>query len=105
MKGFIKCAKKFHNVVILAKDESITQIKREIKNVSNFIFVKSLDEFEKNINPDSFLAISESITEFVTVANLIRQSPNCIFHYVDKGSIFTYQLINQIKEEVQLECQ
>jgi len=123
MRGFIKTTKKFQNVVILARDEGIKQIKREIKNVSNFIFVKTLEEFEKHINPNSFLAISISITEFAPVANLIKRYPKCFFHKfmeppdswtitnnmeiskeqnVDKRTYLMYQLINHIKDEVKL---
>jgi hypothetical protein len=125
MRCFFKCTKKFQNAVILAKEESVGQIKKELKNVSNFIFVKTLNEFKENINPNSFLAISISITEFEPVANLIKQYPNCFFHKIieppdswllknnveinkerniDKYSYLIYELINHIKKEVQLVC-
>ncbi len=123
MKDFIKTTKKFQNAVILARDEGIKQIKREIKNVSNFIFVKTLDEFEKHINHNSFLAISISITEFAPVANLIKRYLKCFFHKfmepqdswslsnnmeinkeknIDKLTYLTFDLINHIKKEVKL---
>jgi hypothetical protein len=123
MGCLLKCTKKYKNAVILAKDESVEQIKREIKNVSNFKFVKTLDEFKENINPNSFLAISTSITEYSPVANLIKQFPNCVFHWifeppdtwplkdyaeikkeknVDKRSYFIPELIDYLKEVVQL---
>jgi hypothetical protein len=119
---FIKCTK-YQNAVILARDSSIAQIKREIKDCSNFKSVKTLDEFKENISPISFLVISISITEFPPVAELIRQYPDCIFHKiieppgswtienniqisknrnVDKRTYLTFELINHIKREVQL---
>jgi hypothetical protein len=83
-----------------------------------------LDEFKKNINPNSFLAISISITEFIPALNLIKQFPDCIFHKImeppdswpvknnvetwaekniDKKTYLIFELINQIKKDVQLE--
>jgi hypothetical protein len=123
MKGFLKCTKKYQNAVILAKDESVEQIKREIKYVSNFIFVKTLDEFKENIKPDSFLAISMS-ADIILTTKLMKQFPDNIFHLIieppiawplgdfveinkDKnaarGIFLVNELINHIKKVVQLE--
>jgi len=124
MKGFIKCTKKYQNAVILAKDECVEQIKREIKNVSNFIFVKTLDEFKENIKPDSFLAFSMAITDLNSIKKLIKQFPNCIFYIIHElpgawpledyaeikkeknisnRSYLVYELINLIKKVVKPE--
>jgi len=124
MKGFIKCLKKYQDVVMLVTDESVEQTKRNIKNVSNFKFVKTLEEFEKNISPNSYLAFSISITEFAPVAELIKRYPKCFFHKVleppwglwsitnifeinkekniDKWTYLMFDLINHIKKEVRL---
>jgi len=123
MKRFIKCTKKYQNAVILAKDECVEQIKREIKNVSNFIFVKTLDEFKENIKPDSFLAIS-MISDIILTTKLMKQFPDNIFHLIieppdewllkdfveiikdkniAKRSYLVYELINHIKKVVKLE--
>jgi hypothetical protein len=121
---FIKCTK-YQNAVILARDSSIAQIKREIKDCSNFKFVKTLDEFKENISPNSFLVISISITKFSSVEKLIKQYPNCFFNKiieppdswplndnirisknqnVNKRTYLTFELIEHIKKEVQLVC-
>ena len=120
MKGFLKCTKKYQNAVILAKDKSVERIKGEIKNVSNFIFVKTLDEFKGNIKPDSFLAIS-MISDYIFTKNLIKQFPTYIFHIIHeppnswtvdnfveimeeknvaRGSFLVNELINHIKKVV-----
>jgi hypothetical protein len=124
MKGFFKCTKKYQNAVILAKDECVEQIKREIKNVSNFIFVKTLDEFKENIKQDSFLAFSMAITDLNSIKKLIKQFPTYIFHIileppdswtldnfveiskeknVARGIFLVNELINHIKKVVKLE--
>jgi len=123
MKGFIKCTKKYQNAVILVKDKSVEWIKEEIKNVSNFIFVKTLDEFKENIKPDSFLVIS-MISDYILTKNLIKQFPTYIFYIileppnswtldnfveiskeknVARGCFLVSELINHIKKVVKLE--
>jgi hypothetical protein len=119
---FIKCAK-YQNAVIRARDDSFAQIKSEIKDCSNFKFVKTLKEFKKNISPSSFLVISMSITRFSSVEKLVKQYPDCFFHIiieppgswtinntiqlkknsnVYKKVYLTFELINHIKKKVQL---
>jgi len=123
MKGFLKCTKKYQNAVILAKDKSVEWIKEEIKNVSNFIFVKTLDEFKENIKLDSFLAVS-MISDYILTKNLIKQFPAYFFHIIleppnswtldnfveiskekniARGCFLVNELINHIKKVVKLE--
>jgi DNA modification methylase len=123
MKGFLKCTKKYQNAVILANDKNVEWIKEEIRNVSNFIFVKTLDEFKENIKPDSFIAISMS-ADIVLTTKLMKQFPDNVFHiileppicwslgdYVEvskeknviRGIYLVNELINHIKKVVQLE--
>jgi len=122
MKWFYKCTKKYQNAVILARDESVEQIKNELKYVSNFIFVKTLDGFKENIKPDSFLAISMA-SDCILTTNLIKQFPDNTFYLIHeppiswsleefvevskaknvaRGAFLVYELINHIKKVVQL---
>ncbi|MDR1655593.1 MAG: hypothetical protein LBR96_06290, partial [Treponema sp.] len=117
-----KCTK-YQNAVILATDSSFEQIKRAIKDCSNFKFVKTLDEFKENISPNSYLVISISITEFSAVEKIIKQYPDCFFNKiieppdawplndniqisknrnVNERTYLTFELIEHIKKEVQL---
>ena len=123
MKGLVKCTKKYQKALLLVKEESIEQIKKGIENCSNIKFANSLSEFKYNIDSASYLAISISITDYNSVAEIIKQFPDCIFHrvieppgswplenYVEinnepnvvKDIYLPFDLINHIKKEVQL---
>jgi len=125
MENLVKCTKKYQKALLLVKEESIEQIKKEIVNCTNLIFVKSLDEFRENVDSNFYLAISISITNYNSVVDMIKQFPNCIFHRVielpgswplentfeisnelnvAKDIYLPFDLINHIKTEVQLDC-
>jgi hypothetical protein len=120
--GFVKCTK-YQNAVILARNSSIKQIKKEIKNCSNFKFVKTLKEFKENIDSNSLLVISVSLTKVSSIEKLVKQYPDCFFYKiieppgswsinetikfnkndnVHKRTYLTYELINYIKRVVRL---
>ena len=83
MGDFIKTTKNsiYPKVIWYVNSEDEEKIKLEICDTSNFIFVKSIIEFEKYINQNFYLVYSaEKINNSDDFMKLIHDHPDCIFH-------------------------
>jgi hypothetical protein len=88
---FIKTTKKpiFFKVLWFVDVADEENIKLKIGNRSNFIFAKTLNEFEEQINPNLFLVYSvEKNNDSDNLLKIIRSHPDCIFHELfDVGKV------------------
>jgi len=83
MDDFIKTTVKptYSKVIWYVKSEDEKEIKSISGNRPDFIFARTVDEFEKNINPNYYLVYSiEKHNDSDKLTKVIHNHPNCFFH-------------------------
>lgn len=83
MGDFIKTTliPKYRKVVWYVSSEDEEEIKSKVDDRTDFIFVKTIKEFEKQIDQNSYLVFSvEKNNDSDDLTKLIRSHQDCIFH-------------------------
>ena len=107
MKDLIKITekRKFVKVIWFVDNDSENEIRAKSENRSDFIFVKTVEEFEKNIDQKNYLVFSvEKLNYSDELLKLIRHYSNCTFHelfVLGKGKITETHAISRLENNIE----